>query len=665
MQKLFVAVSLLALVAGDKVTPVQKVIELMNNMVEKGTKEKQDEAVQFSQYKSFCDNTVAAKQSAIAEASEAIDQLTADIEAYEADAATLGKEISGLQMDISTWEGDLNAANKVREIEHTDYVATHKDYSESISALEMAIATLKKTSGDVKQASAALIQVASSRLFPMDARKVINAFLSTSNENGLKMSAPEANAYEFQSQGVVDMLEKLAGKFDDERKTLEEEESEAVHSFSMLSADLQNQLDAARSAESEKSQAKAKALQGAADSKGALQDTVTTRDDDSKYAADLTATCEQKSTDFANRQELRAEEIEAIKKAIEILADGAVSGASEKHLPQFVQVKSHSFAQLRSDGQSPQQKKVVSFLKFRAQKLNSRVLSAFALRVAADPFKKVKKMVKDLIVKLMEEANAEVEQKGYCDKELATNEHTRKEKSEAVVMLTAEIDELTASIASLSEQMTELTKAIGELDAAVATATEERVSEKEKNTVTIKDAQGAQTAVASALSVLNEFYAKAAEATSFAQTFATEPEVFGDEPYKGMGAESGGIVGMIEVIQSDFARLEAETSAAETEATKQYDEFMNDSKVDKVQKASDLDHATESKQNQESSLQEKKVDLEGTQKELDAALAYYEKLKPACVSSGGSYEDKVQQRKEEIESLQTALQILNGEDVVF
>jgi len=164
----------------------------------------------------------------------------------------------------------------------------------------------------------------------------------------------------------------------------------------------------------------------------------------------------------------------------------------------------------------------------QATKLNSRILSVFAIRVAADPFKKVKKMIKDLIVKLMEEANAETEQKGFCDKELATNEHTRKEKSEAVVMLTAEIDELSASVAGLAEQITELTKAVAELDAAVAKATAERTSEKEKNTVTIKDSQGAQTAVAQALSVLNEFYAKAATATSFAQ----EPEIFSDEPYR-------------------------------------------------------------------------------------------------------------------------------------
>jgi len=293
------------------------------------------------------------------------------------------------------------------------------------------------------------------------------------------------------------------------------------------------------------------------------------------------------------------------------------------------------------------------------------VLSVFALRVAADPFKKVKKMVKDLIVKLMEEANAEVEQKGYCDKELSTNEHTRKEKSEAVVLLTSEIDELEASVAALSEQMTELTKAISELDQAVAEATEIRAAENSKNSVTVKDAQGAQVAVAQALSVLNEFYAKAAEATSFTQSSVkAQPEIFSDEPYNGMGAESGGVVGMIEVIQSDFARLEAETSAAEAEAGKQYDEFMSDSKVDKVQKQADLDHATASKQNQEQELQEKKVDLEGTQKELDAAMAYYEKLKPACVGSEVSYEDKVAKRKEEIESLMEALRILNGEDVI-
>ena len=89
-------------------------------------------------------------------------------------------------------------------------------------------------------------------------------------------------------------------------------------------------------------------------------------------------------------------------------------------------------------------------------------------------------------------------------KELSTNEQTRKEKTEAVETLHAEIDELEASIAKLTEEITDLTKAVAELDAAVAKATSVREEEKAKNTVTIKDSQDAQTAVAQALSVLKD-----------------------------------------------------------------------------------------------------------------------------------------------------------------
>merc|ERR1719301_122481 len=122
MMKVLIAALISTTLASDnKVTPVQKVIELMENMVEKGKKEKGDEQIQFASFKTFCDNTVAAKQQAIAEATEQIEILTADIEKYEAEAAAAGKAVAALDMDITTWEGDSNAATKVREIEKTDY----------------------------------------------------------------------------------------------------------------------------------------------------------------------------------------------------------------------------------------------------------------------------------------------------------------------------------------------------------------------------------------------------------------------------------------------------------------------------------------------------------------------------------------------------------------
>ena len=105
-----------------EVTPVQKVVQLMEGMLEKGKKEKHDEQVQFAAYKQFCDDTSVEKTRAIAEANEQIDTLKADIQSYTAKAALLTKEIAGLDEDISIWEGDIKAATNVREIEKNDYL---------------------------------------------------------------------------------------------------------------------------------------------------------------------------------------------------------------------------------------------------------------------------------------------------------------------------------------------------------------------------------------------------------------------------------------------------------------------------------------------------------------------------------------------------------------
>jgi chromosome segregation ATPase len=659
MKTAFAAVAASAFVAdGAAVTPVQKVIEMMNGMLEQGKKEKNEEQVQFAAYKQFCDDTSVEKKRAIAEAEEAIEVLKADIEKATADAAALSEHIAKLDEDIAVWEGDIKAATKVRDIEKADYDVTHKDYSESIDALERAIAVLKKQDKDRAQAS--LLQLSAQRLVPEEAKQTIASFLAEDPDEGLAVSAPEANAYEFQSGGVIEMLSKLLDKFIEERTTLEKEEMNAKHAYDMLMQDLNAEVDQAKTDRGESSEEKAKKLQNKADAEGDVKDTTSTMEEDKKYLEDLVATCEQKASDFEARQQLRAEEIEAVEKAIEIVSSGAVSGNADKHLPGFIQ--GSAMAQLRTSQQLEHQHRVAAFLQQRASKMGSRVLSLLAERVEADPFSKVKKMIKDLIVKLMEEANEEAEHKGWCDTELSTNEQTRKEKTTAVETLHSEIDELEASVAKLTEDITELTAAVAELDEAVSKATKLREEEKAKNTQTISDAGEAQTAVAQALTVLKEFYAKAAEATAFVQVRQEPPETF-DEPYKGMGGKAGGVVGMLEVIESDFARLEADTKAAEASAQKEYDGFMTDSEVDKTSKTTDIEHKTEKKQNEEQALQEKKSDLEGTQKELDAALAYFDKLKPSCVDSGASYEDRVARRKEEIESLQEALKILNGEDL--
>jgi len=229
-------------------------------------------------------------------------------------------------------------------------------------------------------------------------------------------------------------------------------------------------------------------------------------------------------------------------------------------------------------------------------------------------------------------------------------------------MLQAEIDQLRATVAKLTEDISELTVAVADLDSAIARQTKLRHEEKAKNTETISDAASAGTAVDQALAVLREFYVKAGEATAFVQK-AAAPDGTYDSAYKGMDTESDAVLGMLEVIQTDFARLESATKTAEVSAQHEYDEFMTDSKTDKEAKATNLEHKATKKQDTESAFTTKSHDLVATQKELDAAFVYFDKLKPSCVDAGDDFNDRVVQRKEEIASLQEALRALNGEDL--
>jgi len=305
----------------------------------------------------------------------------------------------------------------------------------------------------------------------------------------------------------------------------------------------------------------------------------------------------------------------------------------------------------------------VSFLNEQARKSGSRLLSELALSAQANPFGKVKKMIKDLIVKLMEEGTEETEHKGWCDTELTTNKQTRDKKTADVNELNSNIEDLTATIAQLTQDIADLAAAVKELDAAMAKETEERNAAKAANTQTIKDAKAAQVAVEQAMAVLKDFYAKSATATALVQQPASDaPETF-DKAYTGMGASGGGVVDFLEVILTDFSRLESETTSSEAQEDDEYKTFMQESKKDKALKENESKLKSGTKTDKESALQQANTDLKTTQEQLDKALEYYEKLKPTCVDSGITYEERVKRREEEIVSLQEALKILAGNDL--
>merc|ERR1740117_2330080 len=248
-----------------------------------------------------------------------------------------------------------------------------------------------------------------------------------------------------------------------------------------------------------------------------LASTIEMKAADEETLKNLDTECQQKQMSFDEKQQLRADEIGAISKAVEILSDGRVdAGGQHIELAQtsFVQTDSKNTFLGQSEGIH---RRLREFLANEAQRLGSKNLGLLSEKVAADPFAKVKKLIDDMITRLLEEANADAEKEGWCDTEMGKSKVTRNKLSEEIDGLDAAIEDGKATIMKLTQEVADLAKDMEDLDAEMTESTELRTSEKAKNKHTIMDAKAAQTAVSQATAVLKDFYAKAGQATALLQ----------------------------------------------------------------------------------------------------------------------------------------------------
>ena len=186
---------------------------------------------------------------------------------------------------------------------------------DSIEATARAVETLK---AQLPSGFLFLQKVATLKRLPPKAKRTIMAFLSSNDRqepDPLSVTAPEAAAYEFQSGGVVEMLEKLDGKFGAELHELEKKMIVSGQDFTIQIQELINQIEQATDESELKTKVKAERAQDEASAKGDLATTENDLATDTKYLKDLITECDQKAKDFENRQMLRKDELVEIGRA--------------------------------------------------------------------------------------------------------------------------------------------------------------------------------------------------------------------------------------------------------------------------------------------------------------------------------------------------------------
>merc|ERR1719161_2112837 len=282
----------------------------------------------------------------------------------------------------------------------------------------------------------------------------------------------------YHSQEIIESLMTILKSFKKKKNELETSEADTKHTFDMAQQSRMNQLQAFRdqvdrteeiiaTKEEEKNQYSAQ-----------KDSTEEDKESDETFLDELVKDCEKTADAFDQRSKSRSGEMAALSEALVILKGKVAEtyGANKKlnllststgaddvsklanaeghwvWVPGFMQISADSNLQ----GVDETTKKVIKYLTRKASSLQSASLSTLVLKSRADHFVKVRTMIKDLIAKLEADAEAEQDQKGWCDEEMEKATSKRDEnigKMEgdmaSIAKTSATIDQLTREIAKL------------------------------------------------------------------------------------------------------------------------------------------------------------------------------------------------------------------------
>lgn len=665
-----------SLAAASQVTPVEKVLELLKELEGQVMAEGTAESAAYDEFACFCREKTEGLASTIGQAKEEIDTLSADI---ESDTKEKIVKLGELEERKKKQEADMAAlaeakAQLAKDTAQYDYDAA--DLQKAVDSLRGAVTALN----DARPTPAALIAlgravkmgtVASAlRKMKTPAAQSVGTLL----QSGVDPSSPE---YKYHSEGIVETLDSLLEEFTAKKTDLDSEwtktKAAAELMISGLEADIENNKNAMNVLNTSVEDLKF----GIAADTEALVVSEAMLKDDKLYLKDLTASCEARATDWDQRSQMRAGELKALTGAVSILEQEVAGRDEAVNKRAFAQTRVKaprassapaSLVQVRSHGghdleqaQSQQQAaqgRAVDVLTKEAQRLGSRSLSVVAMQIAADPFAKVKGIIQTLIERLLRESIDEATKQGFCNTELGVAKTDRNFRYKDVMRLNTDIQGLELKRDELDAEIQELVPAISELTTDLQNATTMREQQHVQNMADIKTAKEGLEGVTQAIVIIKTFYSQAAKATALVQASPVDEDTSGPGfagNYGGKQVASHGIIGMLEVIKTDFERTITHTQASEEEAHAEFIEFERASKTDISGKSKKEDLDREDLKTTLAAIVEKMSALTTSQGLLDAALKRLTDLKPMCTDFGQSYSDRVAKREEEIAALRQAI----------
>jgi len=635
--------------------PIEKVLQMISDLQGKIIGEGNDAQKIYDEYSEFCEDRSRNVGFEIKTGKAQKQDLEATIAKETATAESLNAKIEELSGAVSVDEADLKAATEIRAKEQAAFMAEEKELVEVLDTLGRAVGILEKEMA--KTGSASLMQLNSAKsvaealavmvdatsLSSADATK-LTALLQSTQETE-DVGAPAGAVFKGQSGGIIETLQGLYDKGEAQLEESRKTETQNVQSFQMVAQSLKDEITYGNKdiAKAKKDLATSAEIQASAE--GDLSVTSKDLDEDVATLATLHQDCMSGAENFEAETHSRGEELTALATAKKIIEEATSGAASQSY--SFLQTGIKSGADLAKF-------EAMRVVRDLAQKQKSPVLAQLAARMAVtmqsgsneDIFAKVKSLISDMIEKLLDESQADATEKAFCDKELAETEAKQTDKEDNIAKLSTQIDSQNAKSAKLKSEVATLQSELASLARAQAEMDKLRAAEKAAFETNSAEMEKGIEGVKLALKVLNEYYAK-------------------DKAHASADGAGSGIIGLLEVCESDFTKGLAEMTATEESAARNYNTETKENEITKATKDQDVKYKTKEAKGLDKATAEANADRAGVQTELDAVNEYYSGIKARCIAKAETYQERVSRRTAEIAGLKEALQILEGEAVLL
>jgi len=655
--------------------PIEKVIALLQGLSATAEAEGKEEALAYEKFVYWVKNSEKTANAAIAEEKSDIEELTDLISSKEKEEEVLTQQIEDLTQELQDLDTEKKTAKDNRDALNGIYVDKSDALTLTIEGVQECLVILEGANTDLdtkllQTKIAALVPLVSAKASPQQLALLQEVASQRPDQLAAGDRTTHEKGYAFKSGSVIELLKGLETQFQEELLQGNKEETASLNAFAlanMACTDLHNAADGSKSAKTEE----LGQVEGdLAEAKGTKGDREQDLRDDEQTLKDTKQAADVKAGEWAERSKTRANEIEAIKVAVEILAK-TTGVRTEAPSNPVLPASPISFLQLRAEPSDPKMK-AVELLRRTAAVSHSRALEQLATQVAAHltgPFDDVNNMIEKMIFRLMDEQKNEDEHKHWCDQEIAKSDASEADKEAKAAELTLKINNGVATSAELVAAIADADKMVAALVAHMEEATEIRKVGKEENRLAIKDAEDAQTALSNAIAVLEAHYKDsgmmAKESWEFIQkkgdvTLPDTPSTWGSS-YTGVADpknQPSGILTVLEQVSTDFSEMEGQTRAQEQADQDAYDEDIKSCDIEKARRAKEAEMKTQEQGRVDAKVESQKKARKGVEKEIDAVKQYLVDLKPACVDGDSSYEERKAARDKEITALKEAKGIL-------